>query len=265
MPKTTKSPTTRKKAQHVPLLKITVQIWTTAARRLEETLRNAGFRRDAYLAKVLEGELDWLDDEVTIANSAAASNFVSTELAKLPRKAVTMRLPQALVERLADICQRKRIVRDAFFNRLFVLLAADPKIVDALYGLEDGWRADLWRHHRDETSAFLDGAVFPLRVAHHPLWAIRMGFEIWNEASGLSEAWTDPESGREVRIMRSTLGTPMPMPSVYATPFLQERKKAGFSFLGMSCYLPDHLVPGSYAKRQDDAFWDELAALVQED
>ena len=173
MPRTTKTPTTRKKAQDVLLLKITVQVWKRVAERLETTLREAGFRRDAYLSKVIDNELNWLDEEVSIPNSEAAKDFVAREMAKLPRKAVTLRLPQALVERLTDICQRKRIVRDAFFNRLFLLLAADPKTVDQILFNEDDrkdWRADLWRNHKDESDGFFDNGLFPLQAAQNPLW-----------------------------------------------------------------------------------------------
>lgn len=266
MPRTTKTPTTRKKAQDVPLLKITVQVWQRAAQRLEETLRDACFRRDAYLAKVIENELAWLDREVSIPNSPEAHRYVTQELAKLPRKAVTMRLPQALVERLAEVCERKRIVRDAFFNRLFVLLVADAKTVDQLLFLGDtckDWRRDLWSNHKNETDAFFENGLFPLRAALDPLWAIRMGLEIWNEESGCSERWVEPTSGTEILINRTPGGAPTPIGSVYATPFwIQFKNHPGTSLLGMSCHLPDHLVPDTEAAKKENAATDELLASL---
>ncbi|MFZ2987000.1 hypothetical protein, partial [Ideonella sp.] len=264
MPRTTKTPTTRKKAQHVPLLKITVQIWQRAAQRLEETLRDACFRRDAYLAKVIENELAWLDHEVSIPNSPEANRYVTQELAKLPRKAVTMRLPQALVERLAEICERKRIVRDAFFNRLFLLLVADAKTVDQLLFLGDDcqdWRRDLWSNHKNDTDAFLENGLFPLRAAHDPLWAIRMGLEIWNDEFGGYEKWIDPIGGREILVNRTLGGAPTPIASIYATPFsITFNNHPGSSLLGMSCHLPDRLVPDSEAAKMENAATDELLA-----
>ena len=266
MPRTSKTPTTRKKAQDVPLLKITVQVWQRAAQRLEETLRDACFRRDAYLAKVIESELAWLDHEVSIPNSPEAYRYVTQEIAKLPRKAVTMRLPQALVERLSEICERKRIVRDAFFNRLFVLMVAEPKTVDQLLCMDDSsqdWRADLWRNHRHETDAFFENGLFPLRAAQHPLWAIRMALEISNEESGCSEKWIEPTSGKEVLINRTPGGAPVPIGSVYATPFwIQFKSHPGVSLLGMSCHLPDHLVPDSEAAKMEDAATEDLLASL---
>lgn len=266
MPRTTKTPTTRKKAQDVPLLKITVQVWKRVAERLDATLRDAAYRRDAYLAKVIESELEWLDSEVSIPNSEAAQSFVAHEIARLPRKAVTLRLPQTVVERLAEICGAKRIVRDAFFNRLFLLLAADPKSIDQLlfagYGDEKAdWRADLWRHHRDETDGFFVNGLFPLRAAHHPLWAIRLGLELWNEQTGCSEKWLEPSSGKEILITRTLSGAPMPIASVYASPFLvQFKNHPGIGLLGLSCYLPDHLVPDTDAALREQAASDELLA-----
>ena len=266
MPRTTKTPTTRKKAQDVPLLKITVQVWQRAAKRLEETLRDACFRRDAYLAKVIESELAWLDHEVSIPNSPKACRYVTQELAKLPRKAVTMRLPQTLVERLAEICERKRIVRDAFFNRLFLLLVADAKTVDQLLFLGDDcedWRRDLWSNHKNETDAFFENGLFPLRAAQDPLWAIRMGLEIWNEESGCTEKWVEPTSGAEILINRTLGGAPTPIASIYATPFsITFKSNPGASLLGMSCHLPDHLVPDSEAAKKENAASEELLASL---
>jgi hypothetical protein len=266
MPRTTKTPSTRKKAQDVPLLKITVQVWRRVAERLEATLRDACFRRDAYLSKVIEGELEWLDREVSIPNSTEASNFVAQEIAKLPRKAVTLRLPQALVERLAEICARKRIVRDAFFNRLFLLLVADPKTVDQLLFLGDDcedWRADLWRNHKNETDAFFENGLFPLRAAHDPLWAIRMGLDVWNEQSGGNEKWVEPTSGQEILISRTLGGAPVPIASVYASTFWTTFKNnPDVGLLGLSCYLPDHLVPDSDAALKESAASEELLALL---
>lgn len=263
MPRTTKTPTTRKKAQDVPLLKITVQVWTPVAKRLDSTLREAAFRRDAYLAKVIENELDWLDSEVSIPNSEAAQAFVAREIGKLPRKAVTLRLPQTVVERLAEICQSKRIVRDAFFNRLFLLLAADSTTIDLLLfaGYTENWRTDLWRDHKDETSGFFDNGLFPLRAALDPLWAIRLGLEIWNEQGGTSEKWLEPSSGREILIDRTLGGAPKPIASVYASPFMLTFKKSPeIGLLGLSCHLPDHLVPETDAALREDAAEEELLA-----
>ena len=266
MPRTTKTPTTRKKAQDVPLLKITVQIWKRVAERLETTLRDACFRRDAYLAKVIESELGWLDAEVSIPNSEVAHGFVTREIAKLPRKAVTLRLPQALVERLMEICQHKKIVRDAFFNRLFLLLVADPKTIDQLLFEGDDckdWRSDLWRNHKNETEVFIDNGLFPLRAAQHPLWAIRLGLEVWNEGSGCNEKWVEPASGKEILINRTLGGEPIPISSVYTSTFWTKFKNhPDIGLLGLSCYLPDHLVPDSEAALKENSASDELLASL---
>lgn len=266
MPRKTKSPTTRKKAQDVPLLKITVQVWRSLAERLEIKLREACFRRDAYLSRVIEGELDWLDYEVSIPNSEAAQAFVAKAIAKLERKPVTLRLPQALVERLEEICGRKRVVRDAFFNRLFLLLVANPKTVDQLLFAGDDcpdWRADLWRDHKNDSDAFIENGLFPLQAALHPLWAIRMGLQIWNEESGHNESWIEPISGNEVLIHRTLSGAPTPIASVYASTFWAKAgKNPDVGLLGLSCHLPDHLIPDSEAAKKEASATDDLLASI---
>ena len=110
--------------------KISVKIWRPIIDKLDQKLDAACLRRDAYLNKVLENELPWLDSEVSLANSPAAQAFVAARLDQLDRKLVSLTLRPELIEQLNDICQRKRIVRDAFFNRLFLLLALKPKGID---------------------------------------------------------------------------------------------------------------------------------------
>ena len=94
--------------------KISVKIWRPILDKLEAKIESACLRRDAYLAKVLEVELDWLDQEVSIPNSQASYDYVLERLDRLDRKLVSLALPQELTARLNDICSRKRIVRDAF-------------------------------------------------------------------------------------------------------------------------------------------------------
>ncbi len=72
------------------------------------------------------------DCEVSIPNSQASDDFVFEQLDTLDRKLVSLALPSELTSRLNEVCARKRIVRDAFFNRLFLLQCASPRLVDAL-------------------------------------------------------------------------------------------------------------------------------------
>ena len=67
--------------------KISVKIWEPLIEKLDTKMEAACLRRDAYLTKLLEFELDRLEEEVSIPNSEAAYNFVSGRLRQLPSQA----------------------------------------------------------------------------------------------------------------------------------------------------------------------------------
>jgi len=110
------------------LPKTSIKVWTPLIKKLDAQMKNACLRRDAYLSKVLEIELEALDAEVSIPNSQASYDYVIDRLNQLPRWLVSLALPSKLTEHLNDICRRKRIVRDAFFNRLFFYSLSHPKL-----------------------------------------------------------------------------------------------------------------------------------------
>lgn len=238
--------------------KITVQIWLPVLQRLNEKLDAACLRRDAYLAKVLAREVEALDEEVSIQNSEDARELVVQRLEQLTRKAVTLTLPQEVISRANAVCQRKRIVRDAFFNRLFFLLASPPQAIDALFfGSDSEWRTDVWSEYKSE-GPFFQNIFYPLEPDIDPLWAIRAGLELRLEGTE-SEERVDPTSGRAVRVQRSISGEVQPLESVYTTLF--ERKVGNTDLLGLNCYVPDWKIPGHPAEA---VFRESLNDIVAE-
>lgn len=166
--------------------KTSIRIWQPALERFNERINSACLRRDAYLARILELELDELEaagaaplslaehvPERERVNSDAARQYIAARLDALPRKLVTLTLPEALVCRLDDICERKRIVRDSFFNRLFFLLAADRKLLTHLF-FDGDWS---WLHglleHSDFASSAAGEVLDPVPSFRDPFFAIR--------------------------------------------------------------------------------------------
>ena len=236
--------------------KISVKIWRPIINKLDEKLDTACLRRDAYLAKVLAVELDHLDDEVSIPNTQASYDFVFSQLDAFDRKLVSLALPPELTSRLNEICARKRIVRDAFFNRLFLLLAAAPAIVDDLLfeDFANDWRRDVWSEYKHEGPFFQNG-FYPLEPMVDPFWAVRCGMEMYAEKAGF-EDYVEPISGKSIRITRDLGGVSIPVDSVYTTVFT---KKSGANDLrGLSCYLPDRDIPGHDAEKAHQAKLDDL-------
>lgn len=238
--------------------KISTKIWLPVIEKLESKMDAACLRRDAYLNKVLEVELGYLDKEVVLTNSMAAQSFVTDRLNQLDRKSVSLALRPDLVERLNDICIRKRIVRDAYLNRLFLLLAASPKLIDHLLfpSVADEWRQQVWKDHVHYASFFQEG-FYPLEQSVDPFWAIRAAIDIYNEGTELYD-YNDPESDTAVRVLRDFDGNVSPVESFY-TSLLNNAQIEKTDLFGLNCYIPDWQIPGHEAnlehrKRLDDLF-----------
>lgn len=242
--------------------KISVRIWRPIIAKLDAKIEQACLRRDAYLSKVLEVELDWLDDEVSIPNSQASYDYVFERLDQLDRKLVSLALPPKLTMRINEICSRKRIVRDAFFNRIFLLLAAAPQFVDKLlFGdIGNGWRTEVWSANKNDGPFFQNG-FYPLEPWIDPFWAIRNGMEMFAEDAGL-EDYVEPTSGKTIRVKRDSTGVLAPADSLYTTIF--EQKVRDNDLLGLSCYMPDWRIPGHGAEQEYRAKLDELLAGWEE-
>ncbi len=242
--------------------KISVKIWKPIIKKLDEKLDAACLRRDAYLTKLLAVELDHLDDEVSIPNTQASYDFVFSQLDAFDRKLVSLALPQELTTRLNEICSRKRIVRDAFFNRLFLLLAAAPPVLDRLLfeDFADDWRREVWSEYKHEGQFFQSG-FYPLEPMVDPFWAVRCAMTMYAVNGGL-EDYVEPISNKSIRIARDLTGVPIPADSVYTTVFKQKQKAGTNDLRGLSCYLPESEIPGSDAEKALKATLDEMLAIL---
>jgi hypothetical protein len=246
---------------HKTAPKISVRIWQPIIQKLNDKMDFACLRRDAYLRRVLEVELDFLESEVAIPNSSASYDYVFKELEGFNRKLVSLALPTDLTARLNEVCARKRIVRDAFFNRLFLLLAAPPKRIDRLlFSMCEGdWRTHVWSEWKHEGPFFQNG-FYPLDPTIDPFWAVREGLEMM-AADDSREDYMEPTTGQIIKVTRNEAGEIMLPYSVYTTPF-HIKTKEGNNLLGLSCYLPDWLIPGHEAEKSYRAKSDEMWAQL---
>lgn len=240
--------------------KITAKVWRPAVDKLNRKLHKACLRRDAYLTRVLEVEIPELDAEVSLPNTPEAERYVASKLAAFDLKPVSMALPVSLVEQLNDICRRKRIVRDAFFNRLFLLLAAEPAEIDELYWVDDeNWRGQIWAEYKHE-DPFFHNVFYPLEQEIDPLWPMREALRLRAEDMG-TEDWTNPDTGETIRVQRSMSGDIEPVNSLYTGPFYRLLPN-GCNLIAFSTYLAERDLPGSAGEqRYEDAFAGHLIPL----
>lgn len=233
--------------------KISVKIWQPILDKLEEKLEAACLSRDKYLAQVLATELHYLDQEVSVPNSEASRKFVASQLEQIPRKPVSLVLPSDLAARLGEICERKHIVRDAFWNRVLLLLTARPALIDKL--LFDGidWLPHVWEEFKDDEALFR-ARCYPLNGAIDPFWAMRAAFDIYAREE-VAEDYLDPDT-KETRKVKRELDVVVPLDSLYAIRFTQPLNKHDLT--GLSCYLPDCELPWTDAQKPRRLSLDDL-------
>jgi hypothetical protein len=215
------------------LRKISVRIWLPALERFNERINSACLRRDAYLGKVLEHELDRLETagRFARANSESARLFIAARLDALPRKLVTLTLPDPLVQRLDEICTTHRLVRDSFFNRLFFLLAAGHSHLTHLFFDDDAGWLQVVMERTDISATAVDDLLEPIPEFRDPFVAIRAAFDL-PEYQG-----PDP---------------------IYVAPITAETF-SGIDLSGLNVYLPDHRLPGAASRAAAISFDDLLA------
>jgi hypothetical protein len=235
----------KERAMEPTYRKISIRIWTPLLERFNQRIDSACLRRDAWLAKVLEHELDALDDEITEANSEAARQFISTRLDTLPRKLVTLTLPEPLVRKLDDICERKRIVRDSFFNRLFFLLAANHGLVTYLFfdAYDDWFQALLER--TDFSSSAAGDLLDPIPEFRSPFATIREGLAVHCEI--LAKESGDGRKADECLRDRQ----------IY-TVHLTDQLLPKVDLFGLNVYLPDLVVPGTTEQQDFQSMIDDM-------
>lgn len=220
-------------------MKISVQVWRDLIPKLEKKIRDACLRRDAYLAAVVGREVKRLDSDITEPSSEQAHAFIAESIGRLPRKQVAFTLDASVIADLNSICQEKRIVRDAFFNRLIFWLVASPRVVDRILG--NDWLETL--NEPNVIDVTLESIRYPfddsvVDLLIDPLWSTHRYFE---------HLRANPLSG----------SPRMPGDSFY-TRTLNDKILKGVDLTGLNTYLHDIDVPGTQTQKDLDGEWELL-------
>ena len=227
-------------AREMEFKRTSVRLWGPIRERFDEALDRLGLKRDAYLNRVLETELAHLDAEVKQPNSREAQRFIADRLRDLkPSELVTLRLRRDLLDRMDASCARKRICRDAFFNRLLFLLTLPPKGIDLLFFDGDSrWRTEVWNECKHD-GPFFQNVFYPLDPVVDPFWTIR---------AGLGLLPTDEDGEPREGVYTASLVGRKP----------QEASARPQVLTGLSCYLPDAAVRGTAENKATKKWLDEL-------
>lgn len=191
--------------------KVAVRVWRPVLEKLDAKMAKACLRRDAYLTQVLDTELEYLDAEITAENSEAARLYIARKFDLLPdKKTVTFVMRSDVIERMNEVCKRKRIVRDAFVNRVLLLLAASRNTFERFLGLDEDWKRHLMREY--DGAPFLQNSFYPIEEFSTPFWAARDWLQEDNE-------------------------------SIYRV-FWDEHMFKDVDLTGLNCCIPDARLPG---------------------
>lgn len=224
--------------------KITVKLWTTLKDRLDAAMDRACLRRDAYLNRLLENELPFLEREVKSTNSDEACRYISARLGDVrkPRAQVTLLLREDLVSQLDALCAKRRLCRDAIFNRIIFLLTAAPEVIDLNFFQGDSsWRTEVWSECKHD-GPFFSEVFHPLDGRVDPFWPIRAGLALWSAEN----RW---EPGAQVEGLYSdTLAMVQRVGKKWEPEVLY----------GLSCLLPDVAVPRTAAAKESERLLNEL-------
>ncbi len=271
--------------------KITINVWRSVWSKLEKRLETACLKRDAYIGMLINWELDRLEAEMPIANSEAAEQFIEKQLRALLHQNYTplsIALAPEVAKKLERVCKEKRIVRDSFFNRLFLFLAFGPKLAGMLLfrGLDsedekwtvDSWTRTVWREYQHEDQ-FFQSVFDPFLAGQDPLWPIRACFEIIEERDRPEYVeQIDPESQKVVKMVKWVPEQFLRLPyRFYTTVFTDHDLRKGAStrhaaqghgdsanaergyhnLYGLNCYLPNfHVLGHPDQKVADEALFD---------
>ncbi|MGJ0490060.1 hypothetical protein [Methylobacter sp.] len=133
--------------------KVLVNVYEPLITIMKRKLDAACLKRDAYLDKALRIEACFLREEVTIPNSDKAKSYIAENLKQLKLKPLNMLLSTETVELMNEVCQEKNIPRDAFINRVFLLMIASDTVLEVLFDDENMKLGK--KHHLDYASEYV--------------------------------------------------------------------------------------------------------------
>ena len=112
--------------------KITVKIYEPLLRSFDRQL-DVHFKRDAFLNRMIQGEVKHLADDLDGKRlSLRAKRYISGELKRMGTTSVNIVVDKSTADALGAVVEATNMVRDAFINRLIILLRSSKPILDYL-------------------------------------------------------------------------------------------------------------------------------------
>ena len=206
--------------------KLTVRLWERLFNLLGERTEAICLRRDTLLEQVIANEINHLESDLPKPNSSAARAHIEHHfklLLKSGSRQISLAMSPDIAKQLEAVCTEKNVPREAFLNRVILLLVAQP--------------------------AFIDDALFELNSAdaHQIRTDIKHEYSLNMElANGfaplpmIADILVDPFWGYRAMMEKISKGTD-DKHTLYGKSFMRD------DLIGLNCYLPDECVPGTNA------------------
>ena len=127
--------------------KVSINIYSPLSEFLNNKLTKACIKRDAYLDLVIKNECNFLRNEIKTPNTNKIKKHISKKIKGLNTKPVSLFLSTETAQLLNKVCDEKNVPRDAFLNRIYLLLSVSTDVIKILFPvfqeLQDN-DGDLW-------------------------------------------------------------------------------------------------------------------------
>jgi DNA topoisomerase VI subunit B len=167
--------------------KITVKVWEQQLAVFDKAIDELFIKRDAFLNHMIKVETPHLAADLKDRRLSMSGNrYIAGELKRLGTKPVNIVVEKATADALNEVVSKANIVRDAFVNRLIMLLRAP----DALLKF---WELPLNVRSSDAVDSPATSPLNAIKgVYYDPLYYLRDAAETRHEV-GLYTAWLPPK------------------------------------------------------------------------
>jgi hypothetical protein len=187
--------------------KITVKVYEPLFLSFEKQLKHCFIKRDEFLNQVIRFETPYLASELNgLKQSQTARRHIAGKLKQLGTRTVNVVVEKSTADALNEVVEKTNLGRDAFINRLILLLTSPDPIIEYL-NLPKVLHDEAYRHFIPKPMSTLP--LLAMRtILEDPLYYLRLAAE---ERLGCG-------------LYR------MELPTIYD---------------GLACYLPDMDIPGA--------------------
>lgn len=131
--------------------KITMTIWDDLFNHFSKRLDSCFIKRDAFLNHAIRVEVDHLTKGLAgLKNSPEAKKYISASLKGMGTKTINVVVDKEVAEALNKVVKKHNLVRDAFINRLLLLLSFPQPAIKYFFGVE--LRSEISVHDEHKTT-----------------------------------------------------------------------------------------------------------------